>query len=103
MPNAVWKDFERWCAKVTGGRRTGNVGLDTADVQHDWMAPECKYRAKLPQWLTDAMLQAERNARDGRLPCVWLKQKGDRNWDSLVVMRASAFVEWFVGEGGDDE
>lgn len=104
MPDAAWKAFERWVARVTGGRRTGNVGLDTADVQHDWLAPECKYRAKLPQWLTDAMAQAERNARGEKLPCVWLKAKGDRNWDSLVVMRASEFVQWFVGdEGGNGD
>ena len=106
-PDAPWKAWERAVAKMIGGRRTGNVGLDTADVQHEFLAPECKYRASLPAWLTGAMEQAERNARGERLPCVWLKAKGDRNWDALVVMRASDFVEWFVGtekqEGGDDD
>ena len=106
-PDAPWKAFERWVARVTGGRRTGNVGLDVADVQHPWLAPEVKYRAKLPAWLTDAMEQAERNARGEKLPCVWLKGKGWRNWDSLVIMRASEFVSRFVGtekqEGGDDD
>jgi hypothetical protein len=102
MPDAAWKAFERWIAKVIDGKRTGNVGLDTADVQHPFLAPEAKYRAKLPVWLTDAMAQAERNARAGRLPCVWLKAAGDRNWDSLVVIRASEFVSWFVGDEGSN-
>jgi alpha-beta hydrolase superfamily lysophospholipase len=104
MGNASWKAFERWVAKVTGGKRTGNSGRDTADVQHEWLAPECKYRAKLPRWLTDAMEQAERNARNDKMPCVWLKAKGDRYRDSLVVMRASEFVDRYIGtEGGEDE
>jgi len=102
MPDAPWKRFERWVAKVTQGRRTGNVGLDTADVQHEWLAPECKYRGKLPKWLKEAMDQAERNARGERLPCVWLTEKHARYWNSLVIMRAHEFVGRFVedNDGG---
>jgi len=98
MPDATWKAFERWVAGVLGGVRIGNSGRDTVDVGHHWLAPECKVRKGIPQWLKKAVKQAENNAPDGTLPIVVLHQKGDRLLDSLVILRLDAFMERF----GDD-
>lgn len=93
MPDATWKAFERWVAGVLGGVRVGNSGRDTVDVAHRWLAPECKVRKRLPQWLLAAMQQAEANAPEDTLPIVVLHQKGDRRRDSLVIMRLQDFVD----------
>lgn len=96
----TFKRHERAVAAILGGRRVGNSGRNTEDVAHDWLSVECKSRRELPAWLLDAMHQAERNAPadGGRLPVVVLHQDGGRVTSDLVVMRLSAFVDWF----GDD-
>jgi hypothetical protein len=53
-----WKRTERKIAAQLGGRRvpvTGRARGDAPDVAHDWLAIEVKHKARLPDWLHDAM------------------------------------------------
>lgn len=71
------------------------LGLRTPDVESSWCSVEVKHREQLPQWLTDAMEQAEANATRDKLPLVVLHQSGWRHDKDLVVMRLSEFRERF--------
>jgi len=117
---AAWKDLERRVARLLGGVRIPCTGAATADVVvGDRLAVECKYRTRLPVWLNGALDQVEgcagdgrlpivvlfeisrprnspRNYGDGRLPIVVLLERGRRTGDSLVLMRLSAFEDWFA-------
>lgn len=92
--NAAWKQTERAIAKRLGGRRTGPTGRSGPDILTDWLAVEVKYRRKLPQWLTDAVEQAQ-TGTDDRLAVVILHQAGSRHADDLIVLRLADFEEWF--------
>ena len=100
---AAWKDLERRIAKLLGGVRTGNTGVACADVLvGDWLAVECKYRAKLPDWLKHADIQVQAAARratgaDGaeRLGMVVLFERGRPTGDSLCLLRLRDFEQWF--------
>ena len=96
MPNTTWKKHELRTALALGGKRTGNRGINTNDVDHDWLAIECKHRKTLPDWLTDAMRQAEAN-RDSaeKLAIVVLHQHGQRSANDFVVLRMKDFQEFF--------
>ncbi|GMQ79531.1 MAG: hypothetical protein BMS9Abin02_2129 [Anaerolineae bacterium] len=97
----AWKHFERRVAKFFGGKRIPINGRgDTEDVDHPWMAIECKYRKALPTYMTSGMAQAVANAEDGQLPVVIAGQKGRDVADSFVVVRARDFREWFGKTGG---
>lgn len=94
---AAWKDLERRVARLLGGVRIPCTGAATADVVvGDRLAVECKYRTRLPVWLNGALDQVEGCAGDGRLPIVVLFERGRRTGDSLVLMRLSAFEDWFA-------
>ena len=97
-----WKRAERRVAGVLGGRRVPVSGRgDGPDVQHEWLSVEVKDRAALPKWLSGAMEQSRRAAEDGQLSIVVLHERGKH--DSLVMLRLSDFVEWFVGESADHQ
>lgn len=99
MADKTWKVHERRTALALGGKRMGNRGRNTNDVEHDWLAIECKHTKKLPDWIKAAMRQAELN-RDSaaKLPIVVLHELGQRSANDLVVLRMSDFVEFFGGE-----
>ncbi len=82
----TWKHTERAIAKRLNGRRLGVTGGATPDVITDLLAVEVKHRKALPEWLKDALTQAERNA-DNRLPLVVLHEAGKRHADDLVLLR----------------
>lgn len=93
---AAWKDLERRIAKLLGGRRIPCTGSAAPDVLvGDWLAVECKYRTTLPKWVSGALSQVE-GCAGGRLPIVVLFERGRRTGDSLVLMRLSAFEDWFA-------
>lgn len=103
---SAWKTHERRTAKTLGGVRTGPTGRNTNDVEHGWLAVECKHRKSLPDWLMGAMRQAKANSNKGeKLPVVVLHQLGQRHADDLVVMRMADFKDYFGDElkGDDDE
>lgn len=91
---AAWKDLERRVAKLLGGHRVGCTGKATADVLvGESIAVECKYKAKLPAWLSGALTQVKECAGE-RLPIVVLFEKGRKTTDSLVLMTLADFEKW---------
>lgn len=93
---AAWKQHERRTAAALGGQRLGATGAANPDVLSDWLAVECKHRAKLPDWLTGALAKVRGQAGVERLGIVVLHEAGAR--DSLVVLSMKDFADWF-GEG----
>ena len=87
---STWKHSERMIAKLLGGMRTGSNGESRRDVEHPHWSIEVKHRKVLPQWLHDAMGQAEREA-DGRVPIVVLHEKNQQYEESYVVIRLLNF------------
>ena len=95
-----WKAVERAVARRLGGRRvpvTGRARGDAPDVEHPLLALEVKHRKELPQWLKEAMAQAEAAARDDKLPVVVLHEAGSRHSEDLVVLRLADLEELLQG------
>lgn len=67
------------------GRQRG----DAPDIEHNWLSVECKYRAKLPAWMHDAMDQAIKSAQPRQMPAVILVEKGRRTGESYICFRLS--------------
>ena len=99
-PDKAWKSTERAVARILEGQRAGPRGAHP-DVEHAWLAPEVKHRAKTPAWLQDAVAQSVRNSPGAdHLPLVVLHESGQRHSEDLVIMRLADFVDWFGGESG---
>lgn len=102
--SANWKRIEREIARILGGRRipvSGRARGDVADIEHEWLAIECKHRRTLPAWLLSALDQAEAAARPDQLAIVVLHGRGQRYKDSLVLCRLGDFRTWFVGDADE--
>lgn len=97
---ADWKRAERHVARMLGTGRIPNSGHAQPDIVAGPFAIEHKCRATLPQWLLDAVLQAERNAGAGQTPLVVLTMPRGRGRQPvrLVVMRFADWVDWH-GQG----
>jgi len=80
----TWKHTERAIAKRLNGKRLGATGGATPDVITERLAVEVKHRKNLPEWLKDALAQAERNA-DNRLPLVALHEADKRHADDALL------------------
>ncbi len=87
---SAWKDVERRTAAALGGKRLGATGAANPDVIAGDLCIECKHRASLPTWLTEALAKVRTQAGRGRLGLVVLHERGKR--DSLLVMAMSDFV-----------
>ena len=94
MADATWKAVERRIARAFGTERTGCTGQATPDFETDWIVAEIKHRKALPKWLAGALEQVLGHKRDAKLPIVILHEKSKR--DSLVLLRLSDFLSWFV-------
>ena len=68
-------------------------GIQTHDVETDWLIIEVKTRHDLPQWLLQAVHQVRVNADESKLPIVVLKSP--TTFRTLVVMDLSDFKDWF--------
>jgi hypothetical protein len=90
-----WKRSERRIAALLGGRRipvTGRQRGDVPDIYHPRLSVEVKSRKKLPDWIEDALQQAEASAGIGQTPMAVLHQRGRRYRDALVVVRLQDLV-----------
>jgi hypothetical protein len=90
-----WKACERKVAALLGGIRVPVSGRGrgySPDIAHERFSIEVKSRRKLPDWLEDAMRQAETSAKHGQLPVAVLHQDGRRYRDSFVVCRLKDFT-----------
>jgi hypothetical protein len=97
MTNPQWKRCERRIAVLLGGQRIPVSGRgDAPDVRHEWLSIAVKHRASLPEWLIEALSQAEAAAADGQLPIAVLHANGTRYLDALVVVQLADFVSRFV-------
>lgn len=92
----TWKSAERKIASLLGGQRipiTGRTRGSAPDVQHDILSIEVKHWQNLPNWLHDAMSQAEASQRGNQLPAVILHEKGMDYEDCFTVMRLSDIIK----------
>lgn len=91
----TWKRIERRVAELLGGVRvpvSGRGRGDNPDVLHPIFSIEVKHREKLPEWLFDAMQQAEASNRGGQVSLVILHKKGMPVPMSFAVIRFSDLV-----------
>ncbi len=101
MAEKPWKRTERAVASLLGTRRvpvTGRSRGDVPDVEHRWLSIEVKHRKKLPEWIKDAVRQAEAAADEEQLPVVVLHEERSRHTGDLVVLKMRDFLEWFGTE-----
>lgn len=90
----LWKAVELKLAKLLGGQRvpiTGRIRGSSPDIEHPFLSIEVKERQTLPDWLHDAMEQAEASIRGNKYPVVILHQKGFKHDNDFVVMKLSDF------------
>jgi hypothetical protein len=107
MTDANWKRFERRVAQRCGGNRISVSDRKTdLDVDHPYLGIECKYRAKLPQYLKDWYAQAKRGSIDHRIPVVVMGEKSNSDmyalldFDDLTMLLVHA-IHGFESDGGD--
>lgn len=86
-----WKSVELALAKILSGERvpiTGRARGSAPDINHEVFSIEVKHRKSLPEWIKDAMDQAEKSNSSGKkLPIVILHEKHMRFNDSFVMVR----------------
>ena len=99
MSDTAWKVWERIVCKAFGGERHWEAPEECRGT--GVFSPEAKYRKKLPQWLEDFMLQAERQAREDQLPLVALTERGRNRDNALIIIRFRDFIDWYVGGHND--
>lgn len=90
MADKAWKALERKTARLTGGERERFQPLD---VDHPFLALECKHRERLSVWSWFRKLEAK--AGD-KLPVLVLKEKGKRG--ELAVIRLDALLSLLGGD-----
>ncbi len=101
MPDKTWKRVEREIAAILGGERvpvSGRQRGDAPDIRHQWLSLEVKHRKTLPNWIFDALDQAQKSKAGQQLPVAILHGKGMGYKKSLVVIELDDFVDWFGGE-----
>lgn len=99
---STWKCVERSIAKILGGTRvpvTGRSRGSAPDIEHATLSLEVKHRKSLPDWLKDALEQAEASKKEGQLPVAVLHETYKKYEDSLVVFRLRDFIKFIEGKG----
>jgi hypothetical protein len=80
-----WKRFERRVAERCGGHRVSVADKETElDVQHPILGIECKYRAKLSQYLKDWYEQAKEGSKPHQTPVVAIGEKNSSRVYALL-------------------
>jgi len=86
-----WKNVELSLARILGGERvpiTGRGRGSAPDIEHESLSIEVKHRKSLPDWIKDAMDQAEKSNSSGKkLPIVILHEKHMKFDNSFVMVR----------------
>ena len=92
-----WKNVERKLAELLNGKRvpiTGRARGSTPDIAHDKYSIEVKHRKALPEWIKDAIDQAEAaNVSEDKLPIVILHEKNSKFDNSIVIIRLKDFLK----------
>lgn len=98
MSNKTWKNVERRIADILGGERvpvTGRQRGSAPDISHTIYSIEVKHRKSLPEWLHDAMAQANASRRGMQLPIVILHEENQPYAKSYVVVELGEFKNWY--------
>ena len=98
MTDKLWKQAERRVAALLGGERvpvTGRQRGDAPDIEHGTFSVEVKHKQSLPDWLKDAMEQAEEAGDGNKLPIVILHEKGKTYNESLTLLRLSSIIKLY--------
>jgi hypothetical protein len=96
----AWKAHERKVAKLTGGTRisrSDDWGREDLDVEHPYLAIDCKYRKSLAVWSwfkkleVDTLKKMERDIRMGKdphkkIPTLILKEKGKKGELAVITI-----------------
>lgn len=99
MSEKIWKACERRIAKYIGGVRvpiTGRQRGDAPDIRHSWLSPEVKYKRKFPDWMHDAMRQAEAAKVGVQLPVVIMAEKGRDAGEAFIMCRLKDFRDHWL-------
>ncbi len=96
----TWKRIERQLAERLNGQRvpvTGRHRGSAPDIEHEWLAIECKHRAGFPPaWILDSLDQAKACSEDGKkLPIAIWHGKNKKIDESIVMMTLQDFRDWF--------
>lgn len=92
----LWKSVERKIAGFLGGVRvpiTGRQRGSAPDIEHPRWSIEVKERQTLPDWLLDAMAQADAANNGDKISVAILHKKGNVFQNDLVVMRLKDLKE----------
>lgn len=98
MSDKRWKATERKIAELLGGERvpvTGRQRGSAPDIQHPFFSIEVKDRQSLPDWILDAMNQADESNPGDKTPIVVLHQKGMKTEDGLTIVRLGDIMEMY--------
>lgn len=98
-----WKDTERQIAKLLHGERvpiTGRARGSAPDISHDFFSIEVKDRQNLPEWIADAMNQADASNKNNKIPLVILHGKGMKHQDNYAILRLGDIIKMYEQIGG---
>ena len=98
----TWKELEKKAAQKLGGVRLvrgDDFSQSILDVEHDFLAIDCKWRSSLATvtWFKKLMKDNEKIYGKGKkVPILVIKQKGMRS--ELVVIEIDDFIKVVNGE-----
>jgi len=98
MGEPAWKVGERENRKQYSLEKDAHIGEAGTDGIGEWLVVEYKLREKLPQWIEDALRQAEARAKPNQLAATRLHKKGRRRSEDWWVIRDKTMEDWFGGE-----
>lgn len=93
----TWKNLERTAARKLGGTRIvrgEDYSQSLLDVEHDWLAIDCKWRSSLAtaKWFKKLLNDNNKIYGKGRkVPVLVIKEKGMRS--ELVVIEIDDFIK----------
>jgi len=98
MGTKPWRRAEEKIAKMFGGKRIKHDGVEGADVDSDWATVQVKYRKKLPEWIVNAVRNAQDYSTADKLPCAALVEANTGK--TLIIIDAANFDLWFGASKG---
>ena len=97
MADKPWKRDERKICHKFGGERSGPTGIKGADCKYTpGFAIQIKRRKAVAQLYYDALDNVESVAKHCDVPIVVVHKHGTNIDDSIVMLRLSTFIEWYV-------